>query len=514
MLKFFKRPLGIILIIIVLAGIGIYFLFFRKSSTSVETVTATRGNIVQEVSVTGNTKPAETLDLAFEQAGKVRRVYADIGDNVSAGQILVELDSSQLYAELAEAEANIDVQKAELDELNKGATAEEIAVYEIKLSNARASIEDAKKNLIDKLQDAYTKSDDAVRNKVDQYFNNPRGSSPSLVFIATGSSEVERLRVIIEYVLNSWKASLDKLSISSDFDVYVSSANSNLDQIKSFLEKNASVLNSFAASASISQTSIDTYRSAVSTARTNVNAAIANLQDAEETFNSAKSDVLLAEKNLALEKAGSTPETIAAQAAQVKQTEASADVIRVKIGKNYLKSPISGIVTEQDAKVGEVISANTSIVSIISSGSFEIEASIPEADIAKVKIGDSARITLDAFGNDVFFDAKVTKINPGETLIEGVATYKTTFQFVNKNEGVKTGMTANIDITTAKKENVIVIPQKAVVNKDGGQFVRVLEEKAVKEYPAKTGLRGSDGNIEIIEGIKEGDRVITFVQGT
>ncbi len=61
MLKFFKRPLGITLIIIVLAGIGIYFLFFRKSAPLPETILVKRGNIVQEVSVTAQVKPAEEV---------------------------------------------------------------------------------------------------------------------------------------------------------------------------------------------------------------------------------------------------------------------------------------------------------------------------------------------------------------------------------------------------------------------------------------------------------------------
>ena len=93
-----------------------------------------------------------------------------------------------------------------------------------------------------------------------------------------------------------------------------------------------------------------------------------------------------------------------------------------------------------------------------------------------------------------------------------MATYKTTFQFVKENTGIKSGMTANIDILTANKENVIVIPQQAVITRDGEKFVKILaDDGTIKEVEVETGLRGSDGNMEIISGINEGDKVVISI---
>jgi len=515
MIKFIKKPLGIFLIIIIFGGIGSYFYFSRSSNTALETAIVGRGTIIQEVSVTGKTKAAQDVDLAFEQTGKVQRVNVQVGDKVVAGQILVELNSNELYAQLLEAQANIDTQKAELDELKMGAKIETIQYYEMKVTNAKISLEDAKRNLVDKIQDAYTKSEDGIRNKIDQLFNNPRSASPTLVFtVASGLKiDIESGRFAVESTLNSWKLEIDKLTILSDFNYATESAKINLTQIRSFLEKNALAVNSLMASSDLSQTTIDTYKSAVSTARTNVNTAATNLQSAEESLRTAESSVALAEKDLAVQKAGSTPEQIAAQEALVKKAEASADIIRVKIGKNSLRSPIDGVVAKQDAKVGEIMAANTVVVSVISVNGFEIETNVPEADIAKVKVGDSAKVTLDAFGNDVIFEASVTKIDPSEIIIEGVATYKVTLQFVKESGNIKSGMTANIDIVTAKKENVIVIPQRAVVAKNGDKIVQITDKNgAIKEVKVETGLRGSDGNIEIISGLNDGDNIVVFVK--
>ncbi|MDO8559015.1 MAG: efflux RND transporter periplasmic adaptor subunit, partial [bacterium] len=185
---------------------------------------------------------------------------------------------------------------------------------------------------------------------------------------------------------------------------------------------------------------------------------------------------------------------------------------QAQISKTIIRSPINGTITGQDAKVGEIISADVSLVSIISAGNFEIEANIPESDIAKVKIGDNAQVTLDAYGQDVVFQVKVLKIDPAETVIEGVPTYKVTLYFNEKDDRLKSGMTANIDIFTAEVKDVIAIPQRAILSDNGKKTVKIIKGKDIQEIEVKIGLKGTDGNAEILQGLNEGDKVITFIK--
>ena len=137
--------------------------------------------------------------------------------------------------------------------------------------------------------------------------------------------------------------------------------------------------------------------------------------------------------------------------------------------------------------------------------------------LAKIKSGDTARITLDAYGDEEEFNASVISIEPAETLVEGIPTYKVKLQFDAQDERIKSGMTANIDILTAKKEDVVTIPQRAIITKGGEKLVRIVEELPkekitnINEVTVKTGLRGSNGRIEITEGVKEGDKVVTSI---
>lgn len=505
-----KKQIYIIVGIILIIILGIW-IFGGPKKSNYSYVQVQRGDVIQEVSVTGRVKPSEDVDLAFERGGKIAGINVKIGDKVGKNQVLVYLDNAELAAQLAGAEASLKSQQARLEELRKGTRPEEIKIQEIKVANAQTTVNDAKANAIDDLRDSFIKADDAIHNKVDQFFTNPTSQSPALSFSMVDpqlKTDLEWNRFIIEGMLSNWKIALDKLTISSDVSASITEAKKNLNQIDAFLNKSASAVNSL--TSGVSQTSIDTWKSAVATARTNVSSALISITSAEQTLVTASSNLTVEENNLALDRAGVVPEQITAQEAQVEKMMADVEAYKAQLAKTYLRSPITGIVTKQDTKLGEIVSANAIIVSVISDQQYEIEVNVPEADIAKIKIGDSARITLDAYGGEVFFDAHVISIEPAETMVDNVATYKTVLQFDKKEETVKSGMTANIDILTNKKSGVLVLPQRAVLTQNGEKFVQINTANDVLENKkVETGLKGSNGNIEIISGLNEGDNVIS-----
>jgi multidrug efflux pump subunit AcrA (membrane-fusion protein) len=137
----------------------------------------------------------------------------------------------------------------------------------------------------------------------------------------------------------------------------------------------------------------------------------------------------------------------------------------------------------------------------------EIEAYVPEADVAKVKVGDVARVTMDAYPG-VTFEARAIYVAYVETLLEGVATYKLRFQLEGDDERLKPGMTTDMDIATEVRENVITVPQRAVITRNSERIVRVADGEVSREVKVVTGIRGTDGQIEVISGLSEGDLVI------
>jgi RND family efflux transporter MFP subunit len=509
-----KKPKFLIaFVVIICLGVGGWKYFSSSKNPTYDFATAEKRDLVQEVSVAGRVKPAESINLAFEKSGRVSHVYADVGDKVGAGEKLVALENAELSAQLLQAEANLEAEQAKLNELKKGVRPEEIQVQETKVINAKIALEDARANLIDKIKDAYTKSEDSVRVKTVGIFSGYKSNVYQFTYTtcdAESETKAEFLRLKSETELDNWKKELDTLGEVIDSAALKTASKTANERMAIFSELLLNINATLVTGCSAADSNLDNYRSAISTARTNVNTAIANLRAAEEKFKTAESALALAEQELSLQKAGTVEEQIEAQKAKVKSAQANIQNCQAQIAKTIIRSPISGVITAQNAKVGEIVSPNAIIVSLISEAKFEIEANVPESDIAKLKIGDSAKATLDAYGSGTVFEAKVAKIDPAETIIDGVATYKTTFQFTKYDSRIKSGMTADINILTEKKEGVITVPNRTVIAKNEDKFVKILDGKEAKEIKVITGLRGSDGTVEIIEGVNEGDKIIIF----
>ena len=515
MVSFITRPKVFIPLIIVVLAVGGYFIFGRGNGTDFEVFEARVLDIIQEVSVTGRVEPIESVDLAFEKSGRIRSVNTRVGDEVRLGAILMSLENGDLYAARDQALADLKAAQATLEQYKKGTRPEELAVTEAKAKSAKSAVGDATSNLIDKISDSYTKSDDAIRNKIDQFFLGPRGPNPQISFITSDSkleTEIETARFALEKELTTWNQSLR--TIEADIPTSLLNAKARLALVSDFLDNVALLLSGITPSGSLSQTTIDGYRADVSTARTNINTARTNLTSAEEKFRTADAAFLVAERELDLKKAGKTSEEILAQEAAVLAAEAKARSADAEILKTLIRAPINGIVTEENGNAGETVSANTVMVKLLSASGFKVESFVPEVDIAKVKEGNDASITLDAYGSDITFPARVSQIDPRETIVDGVATYKVTFDFNEKDQRVRAGMTANIDIRTEEKKGVLVVPQRAVKIVNGKKTIEILEADGETTIlvEVETGLKGSDGNIEIVSGLTVGDKVVVFAK--
>ena len=546
MKNIFKKKIVAVGVIVIIGVVAFFSLSKGDEKSIYDTVIAEKVDMVQEISATGRVEAVQHIDLAFERSGRIDQVNIDIGDTVVAGQILVKLENREGLAELAQAQASVDSavaaleqyeaslanQKAKLAELLVGTREEEILLYESKVQNADIALVAAKENMIDVMNDAYTRCEDATRSKADQLFNNPRTQSPTLKFTTTNynlANSVKSSRATLEKTLSSWKIDLDTLSNTSDLELSLNLAKNNLEEVKLFLEQISTVLNNALASQEVLQTTIDAWKVDISTARTSVNTAITNYSATKEKLSTAEISLLITQNELAVKKAGSSPEQITAQEAAIQQAKANItsahaqiklqesveQAVYARLAKNNLRSPITGIVTKQSAKEGAIVGANENIVSVISEGEFEIDALVVEADIIDLEVGDKATLSLDAYGEDVLFEAIVIDIDPAAELIEGVANYRTTLEFVEgveSDERIRVGMTADIDLVTAEREKVISIPQRAVIFKEGKKVVRVLEGGVLREVEVEIGITGGRGQIEIISGIEEGDVIVTAIK--
>jgi multidrug efflux pump subunit AcrA (membrane-fusion protein) len=160
-------------------------------------------------------------------------------------------------------------------------------------------------------------------------------------------------------------------------------------------------------STDLSATTLASYKADVTTARSEVTTAITATETLLNSIVSQKIAVQKTRDELNLQKAGNTTEDV--EQAEAKVAEALADVRKAEanVAKTIIRAPFSGVITNKNVSVGQIVAANSPVLSIISLGNFEIEANIPEVEIAKLTVGNTATVTLDAYGNDVPFLATV-----------------------------------------------------------------------------------------------------------
>ena len=474
------------IILIIIISLGYYFISNSNNIVSPNFVLVEKGTIREEVSVTGNVKPLSDVSLAFERGGRVANLDILVGDRVYIGQYLASLSNDDLIANLAQAKANL--KKVQVG-LGDGA------------DQAVLTLAQAKTSLVNSIKDSYTKADDAVRNKIFSLFNDPSKYNARLIFTTDSflQEDIEDGKDEIVDTLDAWLRILNKTDISLTLETNYNLAKTNLLSAKALLEDCAEAVNGLSVDSSgQTQTQIDTWKLNISTARTNINLAIDTLVGSYDTYKSA---------DLAVKISGNTT---LSEEAEIERTEAQVKSAEAELAKTIVRSPINGVITSIDTKLGEIVPASKNVISVISYGDYEVESFVPEADISKIKIGNMASTTLDAYGSSIDFGTMVIKVDPAATVIDGVPTYKVTLRFMNQDERIKSGMTSNLDILTAEKTDVLIVPARAVYSKNGDRFVKILNfDNTVAEIKVEIGLKGYDGQVEILTGIEKGDKVVT-----
>ncbi len=204
-------------------------------------------------------------------------------------------------------------------------------------------------------------------------------------------------------------------------------------------------------------------------------------------------------------------------------TQAQASLLAAEIDLRYTKiiSPVDGIVVSKEVEVGQTVAASFQTPTLFNVAEdltkMQIEASVVEADIAKVKDGQTVEFSVDSFPDEIFYGV-VTQVRNEAITTSNVVTYEVIIEIDNKDLRLKPGMTANVEVITAQSDNALLVPNKAMrfyITDENGETKRyqdkgvwVLSGGKPVRLTVKTGV-SDDDNTEITEGkLKEGDEVI------
>ncbi len=512
----------------------------------VASIKVKEGDRVEEGQLLLTLDPAETQARVENAKASVAAARADL-DKLMAGASLTE----RHLASVAEENARNNLAQARIR------TEADIAKAAQALEEARTAVSASETNLQEDLAsavtDAKTAADTAekkaqgAKNTLEEIYDS--GNDFDSYFTINNTEAKENAKSAKSAADGAWRRFSSSLisfrgapteaAVRQWFPRFIE----DLSIMRISVSKTSTALNDATVSSSAPKT-LTTYRADIASAWTDLNASIADLNDAdidlttarlngEATLNLKKAAVSTAEESLKSAKAQAqttltqaegdlrtaeaqnqktiappTKEESALLSARLGEAQASLTSALDALEKTTMKSPLKGIITNVEVKVGETVSPAATVIRLLTENALEISVQTPESDIPKVQVDDKADITLDAFGSAAVFAGKVRFINPAETIIEGVVYYEVTVAFENAVPEIKPGMSADVIMHTDERSNVLTVPLRAVKEKDGTNFLGILNGASLEQREVSLGLRGDGGRVEITSGLKEGELVV------
>lgn len=202
------------------------------------------------------------------------------------------------------------------------------------------------------------------------------------------------------------------------------------------------------------------------------------------------------------------PEEREAKRLATEQAREAVRVVQAQFTKTRLVAPITGVLVHSDIREGEVVTAGQVLARVIGSSEVILESRVPESDITKVKVGMRAKVDFDSLESNTSLEAEVSKIDQSPTVIQDVVSYIVTLRLTETEPRLKYGMTADIDIETARSEETLIVPFR-VLTREGDKIYaeRVNADGTKQRVEVEVGVEGDDGTTEIRSGLREGDRV-------
>jgi HlyD family secretion protein len=505
--------------------------------------TVNRGNLVQTVNASGTTIAASQAKLSFNVPGKLVKINVSSGDQVSEGEVLAELDSTDLKAALQQAQAAqqgaqaaVAVAQAKVQQLLSSAKPETIAQ-----ANAAADSAQAKQKLQlaesgarqEQIQQAQS-GVKAAEAKLQALRNGPRPEQVAVLQkqVETAKNGLYAAQVTRDALCAGVKAgqtaSTGAPVTCEGGQAGVNAAQTAVDQANEQLR--LSTAPPTATDVQQAQAAVDQAKAQVALLQTNTPQDIQQARDAvtqaEQAVNLAKSPYsgpqvqqardAVAQAAAAAQLAAhpyTDADVAAGQAgvqqaqAQAAQAQAAADAAQANLNSAQLKAPAAGKVLQINSAAGEVMTnlGAPTVVMVLGLGDVVLNASLPETAVAQVKAGQDADVTFDSL-RGMHFSGKISSVSPAASTVQNLVSYVATVKFQDPGQDIRPGMNAAITIYTLRKDDALLVPNGAVQSYQGKDIVVVLDGGEKKPTDVQVGANDQQ-NTEIVSGLKEGQRV-------
>ncbi len=473
-----------------------------------EVVSVERGPIAARVTAVGNLQAQRQVQLLALAAGRVTEVRVQPGDRVEAGELLIQLDDAD--AQLAVRQAEVALRQAELnlERLTQGASEAEVAAAQAALKQAEANLRRLKEGPLPEELAAARAAVESARLNLEQTQRQT-------------ADAVERARLSLEQAANNLRNAQDRYSQVYWDNRQLEERGFELTDAQKQAETEAwrAVQN---AEAEMEKARL-AYEEALASQEAQVRAAEQQLRQAEanlkklqqpalpEEIAAAEAQVEEARLRLAALTGDADPRDLEQARLQVEQARIGLEQARRQLEKTRVTAPFAGVVAQVLVEEGQWIGTGTPVLVLQDVSRLYTVVEVDEIDIGRVAPGQAAELTFDALP-DRPLEGRVVRIYPQPGQSGGVVTYPVEVELTETDPVLRPGMTVNVAIRVQEKANALLIPRRAVEYEGGRPYVwRVLGKgrdgapRREKVY-VTLGLR-NEAQVEVLEGLQEGDRV-------
>ena len=460
-----------------------------------ETVTAFIGDLSASATASGQVEPRKEASLSVGTPGIVTALHVRAGDQVAAGDTLMQIDATDLALNVANAEQTLALRQANLDSLLADPESADITSAETAVSSAQANL--------DNLLTGPTAEEIAIAEA------NVRASQASL---ASSSADLGSAQdTIKESQIFAAQAALYTAQQSrepiAEFNEEFPTESNHLQllEIDQAIADAQAQLNELLAgpNTAAAQNSVAAAAARVEGSRADLDAALAGATAAQ--IASAEAQLAQALATLADLQDGASQEDIRTAEAELELARIALADAQEQLDKATVVAPFAGVITAVNFNEGEL--ANGAVIEIVDGNSLEIILSVDEVDVGSFAVGQPAIVTLETWPNETI-DSEILAIAPSannggsNTLVS----YDVHVGLGETDLPVLIGMTANANLITSANEDVLLVPNRAIrADRQADKyFVTVRkDDDSTEEVEVITGLRDGE-NTQIISGIDEG----------
>lgn len=471
----------------------------KNAPLNVDAVPVTRRTITNSFSTVGDIEAPSTVQVSPRVTGRILDILIREGDRVTTGQILARIDPRETEANIRQREAALAAARSRLAEARVTESSQNVGVLsEVERNQAALATAQA--------QNSQARSDYEASIAAAQ-----AGVIASAERVAAANATIRTADADI----SSARASVNNLRVRSE-------------RYKSLLAKgfvSEQLADNARTELAVQEAELRAAQERRANAVATRDAAIATRKSAERQVtlarNKAKADVAVADASLAQTRAtlraarantsqtGAYRENIAALSAAVSAAQAELQATRVLLTELTLRSPLDGLVATRLLEPGAVASPTTPVVSVQSVRRLWATVAVPEEIARRLSAGQTATVTVDALPGESF-TGRIAQILPGADPQSRQFTVRVALD--NSRFRLRPGTFARVSFVTERARDVLTVPQEAVKEKDGEQFVMIPgPDQTAQKRVVTTGLSDEKG-VAVSGDVRESDRVIVLSQ--